>query len=461
MVMYHQSTFAIVGNTLTANADTTKLYIENTSNQELSFEINSLTDEVEMYYRSKKKQDTLTIFHHSPLHLITIRHDSINDFIHNTFVINRGESIYIQQTTTQITAVKRGDTLRNNELALFASMQQKLGNYEGFMVEETSFKRLSPAVRLLKIKNLYGERMLFLEKYSKVNPVGKAFKDRIRKSFYYCQYTDFLTLYTNDTKFKTSYRANKTIADFIRQMEVSDNFYDLTDYANALQAKLLIETPDLKNYNALYQKAKQNFSGNTRNVLLYKMLVYAEKSPQLGSLINDYVKTGTDQMLTNKIVNNYGLGTTIDIKADKSDDINTATLLKLATKQQVQWKDLLENENIKYVDFWASWCVACREEMRNSKEITEEYASKGIEFIYVSVDENVGSWENASKKEGLSTTQSYLLPNPKNSLIAKQFKISSIPRYILIGKDCKIINADAPRLSDPKIRELFDELLRK
>lgn len=55
----------------------------------------------------------------------------------------------------------------------------------------------------------------------------------------------------------------------------------------------------------------------------------------------------------------------------------------------------------------------------------------------------------------------YLPPNPKKSAIAKQFNISSIPRYVVIGKNGKVINANAPRPSDPKIRELFDELLKK
>ena len=452
---------AFCGINLAAKSDTTRLYIENKSKQVISFEIHSLTDEVEVSYATNKKQDTLLVFHQSPLNIITVRSDSTNDFIHNTFIVSSGESIYIRQEPDQIIVFKTGNSLRNNELAFFASMQQKLGNYEGFMVEETPFKRLAPAARLQKIRDLYGQRKLFLENYAKSSPVSQNFKERVGQSFYYRQYTDFLSLYLDDKKFKTAYRANKPIADFIRQMEINDAFYNSTDYVNALQAKLLIETLDSRKHSELYQKVKRNFTGNTRDILLYKMLIYAEKSPQLGSLINDYVRTAANEILKNKIVNSYGSGTTMEIKADNGNDMNTATIVKLATKQPVKWKDLLKNENVKYVDFWASWCLACREEMRDSKKMTEEYTSRGIEFIYVSVDENVGSWENASKKESLPATQSYLLPNPKKSVVAKQFKISSFPRYMLIGKNGKVINADAPRLSDPKIRELFDELLKK
>ena len=77
------------------------------------------------------------------------------------------------------------------------------------------------------------------------------------------------------------------------------------------------------------------------------------------------------------------------------------------------------------------------------------------------LNQNAGAWVKASQKETLPTTESYILPNPKNSAITKQFNITTIPRYMIIGKDGKVINGDAPRPSDPKVRQLFDELLKK
>lgn len=369
--------------------------------------------------------------------------------------------MYIQQYPNQITAFIIGDSLRNNELAFYMAMQKKLGNYEGFMVEDKPFKKLPPVVRLQKIKELYIQRKVFLAEYAKIAPLTAPFMKRVERSFYYRQYIDFLTLYLDDKSFKSSYHTLKPIADFIRKMDIDEAFCDLTDYANALQAKLLVETLNTKDYSGLYQKVKRDFTGNTRNILLYKILMYAERSPELGNLINNYVKVGTHEVLKHKIIDMFGLGKTLEIKVDSSNDINSVTIVRLATNQQVGWKDLMKNENTKYVDFWASWCGACRDEMRASKKLTEEYRNKGIEFIYVSVDENVGSWENASKKEGLPEANSYLLPNPKKSAITELYNIRSFPRYMLIGRGGKVVNINAPRLSDPKIRELFEELLKK
>jgi len=54
-----------------------------------------------------------------------------------------------------------------------------------------------------------------------------------------------------------------------------------------------------------------------------------------------------------------------------------------------------------------------------------------------------------------------LLLTTKNRPIGKQFNMGSIARYILLGKGGNVITANAPRLSGTKIRELFDELLKK
>lgn len=79
----------------------------------------------------------------------------------------------------------------------------------------------------------------------------------------------------------------------------------------------------------------------------------------------------------------------------------------------------------------------------------------------MSIDQNAAAWVSASEKEKLPNADSYILPDSRQSALSKQFDITSVPRYMIIGKDGKVINANAPRPSDPKLRALFDELLKK
>ena len=44
------------------------------------------------------------------------------------------------------------------------------------------------------------------------------------------------------------------------------------------------------------------------------------------------------------------------------------------------------------------------------------------------------------------------------SQFVTDYAINSIPRFLLIDPDGNIVSADAPRPSDPKLIELFNEL---
>jgi thiol-disulfide isomerase/thioredoxin len=40
------------------------------------------------------------------------------------------------------------------------------------------------------------------------------------------------------------------------------------------------------------------------------------------------------------------------------------------------------------VNFWATWCVPCIQEIPGFNKLSKEYASKGVQFLGVSMDED-------------------------------------------------------------------------
>jgi len=45
-----------------------------------------------------------------------------------------------------------------------------------------------------------------------------------------------------------------------------------------------------------------------------------------------------------------------------------------------------QNDTIYIVNFWASWCIPCREEMPAFEKIREKYADKKLKVLLVSLD---------------------------------------------------------------------------
>ena len=89
------------------------------------------------------------------------------------------------------------------------------------------------------------------------------------------------------------------------------------------------------------------------------------------------------------------------------------------------------------VDFWASWCGPCRQEIPHMKDLYEEYKGKDIEFLSVSIDKSKNAWKKAMRQEDMAWPQLQAPGAGKD--IMKEYQFSGIPYIILLDKEGKII----------------------
>lgn len=90
------------------------------------------------------------------------------------------------------------------------------------------------------------------------------------------------------------------------------------------------------------------------------------------------------------------------------------------------------------VEFWASWCSYCIEEIPTLKGIYAEYQAQNFEMIGISLDTNPDWWRDKVQEENLEYIQ-VNDPAGFSSDVAKQYEIESIPRMFLINEDGFII----------------------
>lgn len=112
-----------------------------------------------------------------------------------------------------------------------------------------------------------------------------------------------------------------------------------------------------------------------------------------------------------------------------------------------------------YIDVWATWCAPCIEEIPFLKKVEEQYHGKNIVFVSISVDniKDRVKWSNLVNKKQLGGIQ-LLADKEFNSEFIKQYSILQIPRFILIDQNGNIVNSNAPRPSETKLIDLFNEL---
>ncbi|WP_461531941.1 TlpA family protein disulfide reductase [Sinomicrobium sp.] len=114
-----------------------------------------------------------------------------------------------------------------------------------------------------------------------------------------------------------------------------------------------------------------------------------------------------------------------------------------------------------YIDVWATWCGPCKAEIPFLKEVEADYHDKNIEFVSISIDRQKDheKWKTMVEEEQLKGVQLFA-DNDWNSKFVTDYLIKGIPKFILIDPEGNIVTSNAPRPSDPKLRELFEEVLR-
>jgi thiol-disulfide isomerase/thioredoxin len=112
---------------------------------------------------------------------------------------------------------------------------------------------------------------------------------------------------------------------------------------------------------------------------------------------------------------------------------------------------------VTIVDFWASWCGPCRAENPNMVSIYNEFHSKGLNIIGVSLDDDATKWKNAIKKDKLIW---YHVSNLKgwSDPIAKQYEVDEIPATFIFDASGQIV---AKNLRGSELRAKIALLLSK
>lgn len=224
-----------------------------------------------------------------------------------------------------------------------------------------------------------------------------------------------------------------------------------------LQYKFKSGSPDSTFFIHQYRRIEKEYSGKTRSSTLRVCI---------GSRISSLKDATVLKPLLDEYLQKYaGLEKAEDIRS-LQEVFHTATNLSVGhtpppfVLKDINGKDVTLNDftgKVIYMDFWASWCGPCRAQMKEGAPKLHKLfeGNKEIVFLYINMDENIDLGKKAiaeDKIEGI-----HLFSGGFQNV--KAFNISGIPRYLIIGKDGKISDNNAPRPNeDVTLKYLNDAL---
>jgi peroxiredoxin len=111
------------------------------------------------------------------------------------------------------------------------------------------------------------------------------------------------------------------------------------------------------------------------------------------------------------------------------------------------------------VNFWATWCGPCRQELPHLNRLYEKYRASGFVLFGVNVDEDTRNAAAVASKMGLKFP---MLPDA-DKRVSKQYDLSAMPSTVLIDRDGKVRHVHRgyrdgyETLYDQQIRALLKE----
>ena len=267
---------------------------------------------------------------------------------------------------------------------------------------------------------------------------------------------------------------------------------DFPDYFKKIDLKKMIADPFILNYpNGLSLLGKSKiipiWTGESKSTEKKKDIT---ASPESGIIDNEELMKVADPMVRAELVLLYAKNKQVLIVFDEYVDMYSKYLVTDEQRQRLAQLrfPLIKNDKgepatdfaftdangkshalsdfkgkIVYVDVWATWCAPCKKELPHLKKLETEYKNnKDIVFVGVSVDKEKDKqkWKEFLVREELPGIQLFAGDEASEKLM-KPYKITGIPRFILVDKNGNLLSANAPRPSSADVRTVLNDTLKK
>lgn len=120
-----------------------------------------------------------------------------------------------------------------------------------------------------------------------------------------------------------------------------------------------------------------------------------------------------------------------------------------ADGENIKMSDCITDGEYLLLDFWASWCQPCLQQIPDVQRAYEKYHPKGLNFIGISSDEDTQAWRAAIDRYNLSSYPQVLSEDSaagddrllfeEFENIADRYKVDAIPCFILIDSTGEIV----------------------
>ena len=194
-----------------------------------------------------------------------------------------------------------------------------------------------------------------------------------------------------------------------------------------------------------------NYSGRSLEFLITNYIAWSVKNDiQIISRLSSVVKEYIHDTYYISCIKFFEYISQINNKMLPDSVLNKTYLIEYITNRKITLKEFFaeQTNELCYIDFWASWCTACRWVIREAKEGKEVLKNKQMQLVYFSIDADENRWRKAVADDKIEDSPNYLIVDGNKSPLCRYIYVKSIPHYALVNKNGVLIQAQATRLEE-------------
>jgi peroxiredoxin len=106
------------------------------------------------------------------------------------------------------------------------------------------------------------------------------------------------------------------------------------------------------------------------------------------------------------------------------------------------------------LNFWASWCGPCREEMPDMQRVYDDLKDDGFTILAVSLDQSQDDARKFIDENGFT-----FLVVMDDAAVADMYEVTGIPKTLIIDRDGIVRQVRVGQLNESSLRQLVEEWL--
>jgi thiol-disulfide isomerase/thioredoxin len=392
-------------------------------------------------------------------HRVTLVSEN-HQFISNVLIIHGGETHISADCINTIETIEySGD---NGEINNFYREWSRFYNkaYRDLNAEETNYNQL-----LIKLDSVVDLYKIMLQDYLEENTLSKTEIQWLSSNMKYRKYTSLL-----GRAKRLNSEPDGLDFSFFRTLDLTDEeaceiyqAYNRLTYRYILN---LVNTQGIyfessgdntKFYDSFYRTIMEELNGKVRDVVLSCFITdLLSRNETCATEYYDRFQAHCKSKELRKMAESLYLEY---FSLTESGVDSGVEFIQIDNQPPMEVLSRFENK-VVYLDFWASWCSPCIAAIPHTMALANHYQHEDVVVIFVGHSDQRSSLENAIKKHNI-LGKHFILDEKESEIWKMEFEVGGIPSYVLLDRNQKVVEFNAPHPDEELIFEMIDSLLLK